>query len=61
MDPQRDVSRFLSDAEASNIKIKYVFETHLHNDYLTGALEIREKTGAEIIVSEQANVKFPIS
>ena len=59
VDPQRDVSRFLSDAEASNIKIKYVFETHLHNDYLTGALEIREKTGAEIIVSEQANVKFP--
>jgi glyoxylase-like metal-dependent hydrolase (beta-lactamase superfamily II) len=50
VDPQRDIWRFLPDAETLKITIKYVFETHLYNDYLTGALEVKAKVGDHIIV-----------
>lgn len=48
VDPQRDVSRFITLAESRGLKIRHVLETHVHNDYLSGALELREATGAEI-------------
>jgi hydroxyacylglutathione hydrolase len=48
LDPQRDVDRFLSRAEERGVPIRTVLETHVHNDYLSGAVEIRHATGAEI-------------
>src|SRR5437773_9812538 len=48
VDPQRDAGRFLEVAAANGWRITAVLETHVHNDYVSGAHEIREATGAEI-------------
>jgi glyoxylase-like metal-dependent hydrolase (beta-lactamase superfamily II) len=48
IDPQRDVERFVEAAAARGALIRYVIETHVHNDYVSGAAELRAATGAEI-------------
>lgn len=58
VDPQRDVGRVLSAAEARRAPIRLVLETHVHNDYVSGALEVRESTGAEIAGSAAAGYGF---
>src|SRR6266540_4098430 len=55
IDPQRDVARLLAIAESRDEKIRHVLETHVHNDYVSGALEIREATGAEIRSEEHTS------
>ncbi len=52
IDPQRDVQQYLDEAEANGQKIKYVIETHSHADFVSGHLELAEKTGAEIIYGQ---------
>jgi glyoxylase-like metal-dependent hydrolase (beta-lactamase superfamily II)/rhodanese-related sulfurtransferase len=59
IDPQRDVQQYLDEAEANGQKIKYIIETHSHADFVSGHLELSEKTGAEIIYGQQANTTFP--
>ncbi len=59
IDPQRDVQQYLDEAEANGQKIKYVIETHSHADFVSGHLELSQKTGAEIIYGERANTNFP--
>lgn len=59
IDPQRDVQQYLDEAEANNQKIKYIIETHSHADFVSGHLELAEKTGAEIIYGQRANTSFP--
>ncbi|MDQ3180572.1 MAG: rhodanese-like domain-containing protein [Acidobacteriota bacterium] len=59
VDPQRDVAQYLDEAEANNQKIRYVIETHLHADFVSGHLELARKTGAEIIYGERAQTIFP--
>ena len=49
VDPQRDAWRFLEVAERRGWRVRHVLETHVHNDYLSGALETRAATGAEIV------------
>jgi glyoxylase-like metal-dependent hydrolase (beta-lactamase superfamily II)/rhodanese-related sulfurtransferase len=46
IDPQRDIDRVLSAAEAAGVRITHVFETHVHNDYVTGGLALARATGA---------------
>ena len=46
VDPQRDVSGYLADAEAHGLTIEPVLETHFHADFLSGHLELAEATGA---------------
>jgi glyoxylase-like metal-dependent hydrolase (beta-lactamase superfamily II)/rhodanese-related sulfurtransferase len=58
VDPQRDAWRFLAAAAAKKWRIRYVLETHVHNDYLSGALEIRRATGAEIGAPAQGDYEF---
>jgi len=58
VDPQRDVDEYLADAEAQGLKIKYVIETHLHADFVSGHQEIAARTGAQIIFGEKAGVEF---
>jgi len=58
VDPQRDVGLVLSAAEARRARIRLVLETHVHNDYVSGALEVREATGAEIAGSAAAGYGF---
>ncbi|MCE7737504.1 MAG: MBL fold metallo-hydrolase [Candidatus Heimdallarchaeota archaeon] len=58
IDPQRDAWRFITAAEEQNVGIKYVLETHVHNDYITGALEIHDKTGAELAIPADGHYEF---
>jgi len=48
VDPQRDISQYLADAEANGLRIEKVIETHFHADFLSGHLELKEATGASI-------------
>ncbi|MEO6392323.1 MAG: rhodanese-like domain-containing protein [Pyrinomonadaceae bacterium] len=59
VDPRRDVDEYLAEAAAQNLKIRYVIETHLHADFVSGHRELAERTGAEIIVGARAGVAFP--
>lgn len=59
IDPQRDVQQYLDEAAANGQKIKYIIETHSHADFVSGHLELAEKTGAEIIYGQRANTTFP--
>ena len=59
IDPQRDVQQYLDEAEANGQKIKYIIETHSHADFVSGHLELAEKTGAEIVFGQRAKTTFP--
>lgn len=59
IDPQRDVQQYLDEAEGNGQKIKYIIETHSHADFVSGHLELAEKTGAQIIYGQRANTTFP--
>lgn len=59
VDPQRDVEQYLAEANAQGLKIKYVVETHLHADFVSGHCELAARTGAEIAISRRAEAKFP--
>jgi glyoxylase-like metal-dependent hydrolase (beta-lactamase superfamily II) len=59
VDPQRDVDQYLQEAAANNLKIKYIIETHLHADFVSGHRELAERTGAEIVFGEKAGATFP--
>ena len=64
VDPQRDAGRFLEAAASNGWRITSVLETHVHNDYVSGAHEIREVTGAEICAPARGGYAFahrPIS
>jgi hydroxyacylglutathione hydrolase len=54
VDPQRDVDQYLDEAKANGLHIKYVIETHLHADFVSGHRELAARSGAQIIFSEQA-------
>jgi len=58
VDPQRDVDQYIQEAENSNLKIKYVIETHLHADFVSGHRELAARTGAKIIFGRKAPVEF---
>lgn len=50
VDPQRDIDRVLALAEDRGVTISHVVETHIHNDYVTGGLELSRTVGAEYVV-----------
>lgn len=47
VDPQRDIDRILSLLEDKGLQLTEVFETHIHNDYVTGGLALSRATGAQ--------------
>jgi hydroxyacylglutathione hydrolase len=59
IDPQRDVSDYLADAEANGLRVERVIETHFHADFLSGHLELAEATGAAISYGDVADPDFP--
>ena len=59
VDPQRDVDQYIKEAEANSLKIKYVIETHLHADFVSGHRELAARTGAEIVFGANARATFP--
>lgn len=58
IDPLREVQPYLDRAKADEAKIKYIFETHFHADFVSGHVTLSEKTGAPIIYGPNANPKF---
>jgi rhodanese-related sulfurtransferase len=58
VDPQRDVDRFLEAASADGVRIRYVLETHVHNDYVSGARELARGAEAELVLPAGAGVAF---
>ncbi len=60
IDPLRDVDEYLEKAEKMGVKIKYIFETHFHADFVSGHLELSKKTGAPIIYGPGTVTKFDV-
>lgn len=58
IDPLREVQPYVDMATKINGKIKYIFETHFHADFVSGHLTLAQKTGAPIIFGPNANPKF---
>lgn len=57
-DPLREVQPYIDKAKKDNAKIKYIFETHFHADFVSGHLDLANKTGAEIVYGPTANPNF---
>ncbi|WP_333890397.1 MBL fold metallo-hydrolase [Mycolicibacterium gadium] len=58
IDPQRDIDRVLSLARDRGVTITHVVETHIHNDYVTGGLELAHTVGAEYVVPAGDDVAY---
>jgi hydroxyacylglutathione hydrolase len=58
IDPQRDIDRVIAVAESRDVRITHVFETHIHNDYVTGGLALAGAVGAGYHVCAADNVQF---
>ena len=58
IDPLREVQPYIDSANANNAKIKYIFETHFHADFVSGHVTLAEKTGAPIVFGPNANPTF---
>src|SRR6202166_360 len=59
IDPQRDVDIYLKAADEQNLKIRHIFETHLHADFVSGHRELAARTGAKIYLGAAAGATFP--
>jgi hydroxyacylglutathione hydrolase len=58
VDPQRDIDRVLTLVESRGLRVSHVVETHVHNDYVTGGLELAQRTGATYVLPEGSDVQF---
>ncbi|MCC2594441.1 MBL fold metallo-hydrolase [Tessaracoccus sp. OS52] len=58
VDPQRDIDRVLDILEEEGVTLKAVFETHIHNDYVTGGLALAQRLGADYYVNAADDVAF---
>src|SRR5262245_58551077 len=59
IDPQRDVDIYLEAAARKGWKIKYIIETHVHADFVSGHRELAERTGARIYIGAGSGAEFP--
>ena len=58
VDPQRDIDRVLALLDEHGVRLTHVFETHIHNDYVTGGLALAQRTGAQYLVNGEDDVSF---
>jgi len=58
VDPQRDIQQYLDDAEKLGLKIRHVFLTHFHADFLAGHLELRDRCGATIHLGSRGVAEY---
>lgn len=58
IDPLRDIDGYLATADHLGVKIQYVFDTHLHNDFVSGAREVAAKTGAVVAANADAGLAY---
>jgi hydroxyacylglutathione hydrolase len=59
VDPQRDIDRFLAAAAEHDVELRFVLETHLHNDYHSGGEQAALRTGAELVMPAGAAAAYP--
>ncbi|WP_350284363.1 rhodanese-like domain-containing protein [uncultured Croceitalea sp.] len=60
IDPLREVKPYLERAERDNAKIKYIFETHFHADFVSGHVTLAKETGAAIVYGPNANPSYDV-
>lgn len=60
IDPLRETSPYVRKAERAGARIKYVFETHFHADFVSGHLDLAKKTGARIVYGPHANTTYDV-
>jgi len=60
IDPLRETAPYLEKAKDNNAKIKFIFETHFHADFVSGHVDLAQKTGATIIYGPTAETNFPV-
>ena len=58
VDPQRDIDRILAVLAERGLRLAHVFETHVHNDYVTGGLELARRTGAAYVLAASDEVAY---
>jgi rhodanese-related sulfurtransferase/glyoxylase-like metal-dependent hydrolase (beta-lactamase superfamily II) len=58
VDPQRDIQQYVSDAEKLSLRIRHVFLTHFHADFIAGHLELRDRCGATIYLGSRAKAEY---
>ena len=58
IDPLREVNTYIEKAKSKNVKIKYIFETHFHADFVSGHITLSKKTGAPIIYGPNADPNY---
>ena len=58
VDPQRDVDEYIAEAKAHQLNIKYIIETHLHADFVSGHQELAKRLGATIVFGQKAGASF---
>jgi glyoxylase-like metal-dependent hydrolase (beta-lactamase superfamily II)/rhodanese-related sulfurtransferase len=60
IDPMRDIDEYLQLANERRTKIKYIFETHFHADFVSGHIDLSKATGAPIVYGPGTETKFPV-
>ena len=60
IDPLRDYKMYIDKATSNGAKIKYIFETHFHADFVSGHIDLAQKTGATIIYGPTTETNFPV-
>ncbi|MEM9678918.1 MAG: MBL fold metallo-hydrolase [Bacteroidota bacterium] len=60
IDPLRETQQYIDKAKANNAKIKYIFETHFHADFVSGHVDLAQKTGATIVFGPGASTDYDI-
>lgn len=58
IDPLREIQPYIDKATKENAKIKYVFETHFHADFVSGHIDLAKKTGATIVYGPKAETSY---
>lgn len=58
IDPKRDIQTYLDTAKAMGLKITHILETHLHADFISGHMDLADKTGANIYTPKSGNCQF---
>lgn len=60
IDPLRETQQYIDKADSNNAKIKYIFETHFHADFVSGHIDLAKKTGALIVFGPGAKTQYAI-